>query len=54
MAKLQGVTVKNTMSAMVKLVEMFQQSSLGSMVSHSLMISWEKVCRAMFSSSLSS
>ena len=44
--------------AMVKLAEMFQQSSLDvisySMMSHSMTISWEKVCRAMLSSSLSS
>ena len=58
MVKLQGVTAKDTMSAMVKLAEMFQQSSLDvisySMVSHSMTISCEKVCRAMLSSSLSS
>ena len=58
MVKLPGVTAKDTMSAMVKLAEMFQQSSLDvisySMVSHSMTISWEKVCRAMLSSSLSS
>ena len=53
MVKLSGVTAKDTMSAMVKLTEMFQQSSLDvisySMVSHSMTISWEKVCRAMLS-----
>ena len=59
MVKLPGVTAKDMMSAMVKLAEMFQQSSFGyvisySMVSHSMTISWEKVCRAMLSSSLSS
>ena len=58
MVKLSGVTAKDTMSAMVKLAEMFQQSSLDvisySMVSHSMTISWEKVCRAMLSFSLSS
>ena len=47
------------MSAMVKLAEMFQESSLDfisyGMVSHSVTISREKVlCRAMLSSSLSS
>ena len=58
MVKLSGVTTKDTMSAMAKLAEMFQQSLLDvishSMVSHSMTISWEKVCRAMLSSSLSS
>ena len=57
MVKLSGVTAKDTMSAMVKLAEMFQQSSLDvisySMVS-SMTISWEKVCRTILSSSLSS
>ena len=54
--KLPGAIAKETMSAMVKLAEIFQQSSLDaidhSMVSHSMMISLEKVCRAMLSSSL--
>ena len=54
MVKLSAVTAKDTMSAMVKLAEMFQQSSLNfisySMVSHSMTISREKVCRAMLSS----
>ena len=58
MVKLPRVTAKDTMSAMVKLAEMFQQSSLDvisySMVSHSMTISWANLCRAMLSSSLSS
>ena len=58
MVKLLGVTAKDTMSAMVKLAEMFPESSLDfisySMVSHTVTISREKVlCRAMLSSSLS-
>ena len=59
MVKLSGVIAKDTMSAMVKLAEMFQEASLDfisySMVSHSVTISREKVlCRAMLFSSLSS
>ena len=47
MVKLQGVVAKDTMSAMVKLAEIFQESSLDlisySMVSHSVTISREKM-----------
>ena len=47
MVKLPGVVAKDTMSAMVKLAEMFQESSLDvighGMASHPMTISREKV-----------
>ena len=57
MEKLPGVVAKDTMSAMVKLAEMIQESSLGvigyGMVSHSMTVSREKECRAVLSPSSS-
>ena len=57
MEKLPGVVAKDTMSAMVKLAEMFQESSLDvigyDMVFRSMTVSREKECRAVLSSSFS-